>query len=285
MPTAQVLLKSFNNMKTLPQVEIRLSKLISDKKSTMQEFEEVIRMDPTLVLRLLSLVNSSYYGLRQKVTNISRAVVFIGMKNLRNIVVTEALKSIFKNSLNDDIFSRSQLWLHCAAVSICSQMISERIFEQKGEDAFLCGILHDIGMIVEDQVAQELFFQTCKTYEPGSRPITEYEREIIGADHCEVGYVLARDWELPVEVQDGIKNHHTNMEKVSPSSITGIIQIAEYIVSKLNYPAMPGMNGILSPPLATHLHDNLEEYKALAKDFPKEMSKAKEIYEIQEEQT
>ena len=281
MPTAQVLLKNFNDMKTLPHVEIRLSKLISDEKSTMQEFEEVIRMDPTLVLRLLSLANSSYYGLQQRVTNISRAVVFIGMKNLRNMVVTEALKAIFRNSSDKDIFSRSQLWLHCAAVSICSQMICERIFEQKGEDAFLCGILHDIGMIVEDQAAQELFFQTCKAYEPESRPIIEYKREIIGTDHCEVGYIVAQEWKLPVNVQKGIKNHHTTLQKVSPSSITGIIQIAEYIVSKLNYAAMPGMNGILSPPLATHLRNNLEEYKTLAKDLPDEMLKAKEIYEIQ----
>ena len=282
MPTAQVLLKNFNDMKTLPHVEIRLSKLISDEKSTMQEFEEVIKMDPTLVLRLLSLANSSYYGLRQRVTNISRAVVFIGMKNLRNMVVTEALKAIFRNSSDEDIFSRSQLWLHCAAVSICSQMISERIFEKKGEDAFLCGILHDIGMIVEDQAAQELFFQTCKAYEPVSKPIIEYEREIIGTDHCEVGYMVAQEWKLPIDVQQGIKNHHTTLKKVSPSSITGIVQIAEYIVSKLNYAAMPGMNGILSPPLSTHLRDNLEEYKTLAKDLPDEMLKAKKMYEIKE---
>ena len=66
MATARTLLSNFNNVKTLPHVEIRLSKLISDEHSTMKEFEEVIRLDPTLVLRLLRLVNSSYYGLRQK---------------------------------------------------------------------------------------------------------------------------------------------------------------------------------------------------------------------------
>jgi len=281
MATAQALVNGFNNLKTLPHVEIRLTKLIIDKNTTMQECEEVISLDPTLVLRVLAVVNSSYYGLQQKVSNIARAVIFIGTKNLRNMVFTEALKSVFKSSVDGDGFSRSQLWLHCAAVSICSQMISERIFEQKGEDVFLCGILHDIGMIVEDQVAQDLFVQTCKVCEPKSKPFIEYEREIIGTDHCEIGYLLTRDWKLPFEVQEGVKNHHKALKKVSPSSITGIIQIADYIASKMNYTAIPEMNGmILSPPLADHIHENLAEYKALFKDIPGEMSKAKEIYEF-----
>jgi len=281
METAQALLKKFINTKTLPHVGIRLSKLISDKNSTMKEFEKLIKMDPTLVLRLLHTANSSYYGLRQRVDSISRAVIMIGMRNLRNMVVTEALKDTFRQSSDEDIFSRRLLWLHCAAVGICSQMISERIFAQKGEDAYLCGILHDIGMIVEDQVEQDLFFQACKAYEPASKPITDYEREIIGTDHCAIGYLLARDWQLPVEVQEGIKQHHKTLEQVSPSSITGIVQIAEYFVSKLNYTAIPGMNAMLSPPLIAHIRDNLVEYKALIQDFPDEMSKAKDLYESQ----
>jgi len=283
MATAQALLKKFTTLRTLPHVGIRLSKLISDENSTMQEFEKLIKMDPTLVLRLLRTVNSAYYGHRQKADTISRAVILIGMKNLRNMVVTEALKDIFRQSANEGVFSRRLLWLHCAAVAICSQMISERIFSQQGEDAFLCGILHDIGMIIEDQVAQDLLIQVCKIYEPESKPITDYEREIIGTDHCAVGYLLARDWKLPVEVQEGIKQHHKALEKVSPSSITGIIQIAEYFVSKLHYTAIPGMDAMLSPPLVAHIRDNVEEYKVLVQDLPDEMSKAKELYESHEE--
>ncbi len=65
--------------------------MISDDKSTMEEFEEIIRLDPTLVVRLLRLVNSAYYSLRNKVTSISEAVVFIGSDSLRNMVVVEAL--------------------------------------------------------------------------------------------------------------------------------------------------------------------------------------------------
>ena len=92
----------------------------------------MIKMDPTLVMRLLKLVNSPFFGLRQEVDSISRAVVVVGTKNLRNMVVTTALKNVFTQTSAEDVFSKVRLWLHSAAVGICSQMISERIFGQKG---------------------------------------------------------------------------------------------------------------------------------------------------------
>src|SRR5210317_927090 len=134
MPTAKGLLNKFTTAKTLPHITIKLTKLISDENSTMQDFEKMIKMDPTLVLRILRAANSPYYGLRQKVNSISRAVVVIGINNLRNMIVTAGLKEIFKDKKSKSSFSRNRLWLHCAAVSICSQMIMERVFGLNGED-------------------------------------------------------------------------------------------------------------------------------------------------------
>ena len=210
----------------------RLTQLISNEKSTIQEFEKVIKIDPTLVVRLLKLVNSPFFGLKQEVDSISRAVVVVGTKNLRNMVLTAALNNVFAQTSPENVFSRARLWLHCAAVSICSQMISERIFGQKGEDAFLCSILHDIGMIVQDQAARDRFVHTCSTYDPDAGPFIEHERAAMGTDHCEIGGLLAEEWNLPVDVVDGIRYHHDMEKEAAPSSILGIIQIAHYLVSK-----------------------------------------------------
>ena len=278
MPTTPELLKKFKGIKTLPHVAIRLSKLISDDSTPMAKFEEVIRMDPTLVLRLLRMVNSPYYGLRQKVDSISRAVVYIGMKNLRNMLVIEALKEIFKNGKEEGVFSRSKLWLHCAAVSICGQMITERIFQQKGEDAFLCGILHDIGLILEDQMEHALFAQSLDAWQADDRSLIECEREIIGTDHCALGFGLAKDWKFSLEVQETIKLHHDSRKEVDPSSLLGIIQISEYIVSKLNYAELTGMQRTLCDSLAEHIRENVQEYKAMTQDLPEEMAKAEDLY-------
>ena len=162
-------------------------------------------------------------------------------------------------------------------------MIMERIFGLNGEDAFLCGILHDIGMIIEDQTAPDLFYRVCNTYDENSKPITDYEKEIVGTDHCAIGYLLAKDWQLPIEIQEGIQRHHKMLDHVSPSSLTGVIQLAELIVSQLDYTAISGMKAKLSPTLATHIRDNVKEYKALVRELPNEMSKAKDLYAHHEE--
>ncbi|MBF0102188.1 MAG: HDOD domain-containing protein [Desulfobacterales bacterium] len=283
MPDAKTLLKNFKNLKTLPHIGLQLTALLSDDNTTIHQIEELIRLDPTLILRLLRLVNSPYYGLREKVTSISQAIVFIGMKNLRNMVVVEALRDIYKNSVENQIFSRTKLWMHCAVVSISSQMISERVFNKKGEDAFLCGILHDIGMIVEDQIVPNMFIKVCESYNPKLMNIIDVEKEIIGTDHAAVGNILAIDWKLPVVVQDGIKNHHKVTQSLNPESIEGIIQISEYLSAKLNYTAIKAQSVTLSPPLVVHMGKSISEYKTIMKDLPDEIKKAKDIYQFEQD--
>ena len=279
MPTAKQLLELFNDSKTLPHVALRLSRLFSDEGGRIQEFEGLIRMDPVLVSRLLRMVNSPYYGVREKITSISRAIVFIGMKNLRNLVVMEGLKDAVRENSRNQVFSRKRLWLHCVAVSICSQIIVERIFGQRGEDAFLCGILHDIGLIVEDQTAPELFARTWETAASESMSLPAVEKEIMGTDHCEVGALLAQDWNLPEEIQKGIRKHHAVDEVDMPGSMIGIIQLAEFIALKMGYGAMPGSEGSLCAPLAGHVKEHLQEYRLLAKDLPAQLAMARDLYD------
>jgi len=278
MATAGDILARFNEIKTLPHVAIRLSQLISDENSSLNQFEELIRMDPGLVVRLLRTVNSPYYGLMNKVDSISRAVMFIGLKGLRNMVVTEALRDIFKLGQDDEIVSRSRLWLHSAAVAVCSQMIAERIFGLKGEDAYLCGILHDIGLIVADQTVHAKLIEVFTAYAP-AKSLTEVENEIIGTNHTVIGAQLAKQWNLPEAVQEGIRQHHRYRELVKPGSPAGLVQSADYIVSQMNYAMVPGYRALLAPEIATHIKENIQEYKALARDLPEEMTKASELYE------
>jgi putative nucleotidyltransferase with HDIG domain len=279
MHSAQQLLKKFTNLKTLPHVAIRLSALLSEEKTHIQEFEEVIKLDPVLVTRILRVANSAFFGLREKVSSISRALVFLGTKNLRNMVATEAIKDILNCKSDGDAFSRKNLWLHCAAVSILAQMISERVFGRRGEDAYLCGILHDIGLIIEDQTAPELFASACKSLSVASKPLMEIEKEVIGTDHCAVGFLLSEDWKLNEDVKKGIRDHHLISEELQPNSMTGLIQLAEFFACKLNYPALPAMKGNLSPSLVRYVEENPEEFRVLLREIPGQMAKAKELYD------
>ncbi|MGV1098303.1 HDOD domain-containing protein [Thiovibrio sp. JS02] len=281
MPSANDIIKKFSELKTLPHVAIKVTQLANDDNSTMQDFEEIIKLDPVLVTRLLRLVNSPYFGLVQKVESIAKAVVFTGMKQLRNLVAVEALRNMFKGDGED--FSAQKLWLHSATVAILAEMVAKRIFAQEGEDVFLAGIIHDIGLIVENQVAGEQLREACRAFRDGKGPLIECEREAIGTDHAEVGYLLAKDWNLPQEVLASIKSHHLSNQKKAISSIGSILQLSEFMAAKMRYWPIPGPIEPLPPDLARHVKNMMANYKIIIRDLPAEMAKAKELYESDSE--
>ncbi|MFZ5776108.1 MAG: HDOD domain-containing protein [Thermodesulfobacteriota bacterium] len=280
MPSASEILRKFSELQTLPHVAIRVTQLANDDNSTMQDFEEVIKLDPVLVSRLLRLVNSPYFGLVQKVESISKAVVFTGMKQLRNLVAVEALRGMFTGETED--FSPQKLWLHSATVAILSTMIARRIFGKEGEDVFLAGIIHDIGLIVENQVVGEQLRNACRAYHSGQGPLIDCERQAIGADHAEVGYQLAKGWNLPQDVLSSIKHHHSQRGKKTLQDTGNILQLAEFMAAKMQYWPIPGPIEPLPAELAAHVKERMADYRLIIRDLPEEMTKAKELYEPDE---
>lgn len=277
MFTAEKIIEKFNNSKTLPHVAIKVTQMVNDDNSTMRDFEEVIQMDPVLVTRLLKLVNSPFFGLSGKINSIAKAVVMVGMKNLRNLVAVEAIRGMF-NDRDSVGFSRQHLWLHSATVAILCDMIGKRIFGDAREDLFLAGIIHDIGLIAEDQVAGEGLREACQRYKPGENTFVSCEREVIGTDHADVGFKLAREWKMPPEVLNAIRFHH-NLEKThEPSSVTGIVQLSEYIAGKMKFSVLADRVEPLPPHLVPHVKSMMDNYKVIVRDLPAEMQRAKSLY-------
>ncbi|MFT5701191.1 MAG: putative nucleotidyltransferase with HDIG domain [Desulforhopalus sp.] len=277
MSTAKQFLDKFSDIHPLPSVVMTVNRLINDSESTMKDFEDVIKMDQVLVARLLRLVNSPFYGLTQAVDSISRAVSFLGMKNLHNLVVIDALQSIFIAPQKTTRFSKKKLWHHSAAVSICSKMVAERIFGVNGDDALLCGILHDFGLLVEEQIAPETFDKICDSCTSTST-LVDLEDNAFGTNHCDLGYLMTLEWNMSVTVQEAIRNHHRISDDMQPDTLAGIIQISEYIVGQLSHTTLPDIEVDISPPLLEHLKNNIDEYNVLIEDLPEEMEKANAIY-------
>ncbi|MFW2367861.1 MAG: HDOD domain-containing protein [Desulforhopalus sp.] len=277
MSTAKHFCRKFTDSHPLPRVITTLTQLINDDKSTMKDFEEVIKVDPVLVSRLLRLVNSAYFAPVHPVDSVGRAIALLGMKNLHNLVIADALRDFFSGKDTDSVFSKKQLWVHSAAVSICSKMIAERIFAINGDDAFLCGILHDFGLLIEDQVEQKKFREMCRSCTT-TDSLIQKEQQLFGTDHSEISYTMTLEWNMSTAIQETLRDHHLIADHIDPTSLTGIVQIAEYIVGKMDYPPLPGIQPVISPQLTEHIHDNIEEYTVLIDDLPEEIAKAQLIY-------
>jgi HD-like signal output (HDOD) protein len=279
MTTAETLIEKFKKIRTLPHIVARLVQLVNDVDSTLRDFEEVIRLDPALVARLLTLVNSSYFGLTRKVDSISRAVALLGMKNLHNIAVTDAIQGMLRSKSGNTEYSPQRLWVHSAASGICCKMIAERIFTINGDDAYLCGILHDIGLIVEMETDEKRFLTLIEQLVIDGSSIIDLEHNIFNTDHSQIGYLLAKEWCIADPIAEAIRDHHQDNGAINPHSPTGILQMSEYIIKQLGFFAIEeGLPVTLMPSLATHIQNNVEEYRVLAEDLPEELEKTKEMY-------
>lgn len=279
MYTAEKLVRKFTDTKTLPHVAMKVGQLVKEDNSTMQDFEDIITLDPILVTRLLRLVNSPFFGLANKVEKISKAVVFVGMKNLRNLVAVDAVRDMFSDTDPKQGFSRTGLWLHSATIATLVDMIGKRIFGDSREDLFLAGIIHDIGFIAEDQVAGDLLRQACNSYNPGVLSLIQSENEIIGTNHCKVGAMLAKEWNMPDDVITAINGHHDQDKPIAVGSVTSILQLAEYIAGKMKFSVVPGKVDPLPPYLVKHVKGMMSNYKIIVRDLPGEMAKAKDLYD------
>ena len=278
MDAAENFIQQFKKTKTLPHIVTRLAQLINDEDSTLQDFEAVIRMDPALVARLLTLVNSSFFGMSRNVDSISRAVALLGMKNLHNIAVTDAIQGMIDTDIETPGFEPKRLWSHSAAVGLCCKMIAERILSINGDDAYLTGILHDIGLIVEFETARDSLLKIIDQLGSNSPVIVDLEQQELGTDHCKIGYLLALEWKFAIPLAEAIRDHHLENNEPTPNSPTAILQIAEYIVNQLGFSLKDDQYPQLPPGLSAHVHKNIAEYQVLAEDLPEELENITSMY-------
>ena len=143
----------------------------------------------------------------------------------------------------------------------------------------LCGILHDIGLIIEMETDQETFLQLIDQLAPEGPPIVDVEQDLFNTDHAQIGYLLVKEWLIPDAIAEAIRDHHQINSQISPQSPIGILQMSEYIIQQLNFPAVKeGLDLNLASSLASHIHENVEEYKVLAEDLPEELEKTQKMY-------
>jgi len=145
------------------------------------------------------------------ITNLTQAISLIGTKHLKNLVIALSTKTLFEPSIVS--LYEQKLWEHSVATAIYARMLALKFYRSFSEEAFIIGLLHDIGQIVlslyvskYETVKENVFRQHIDIY--------KVEREILDTDHMEIGKLLLNHWGLPDFYSDVISTHHYS-DKVS----------------------------------------------------------------------
>ncbi|MGL1932994.1 MAG: HDOD domain-containing protein [Desulfotalea sp.] len=279
MPNTQEFADIYSSLKPFPHTALELTKLINDPNSSINEFENVIQIDPILVGKVLELVNSSAFSPVEKIDSITRAISFIGTQGLHNLIIEDTIHDYFQeDESSPNEFSKKYLWKHSIATAIISKMVSERIFGIKGDKSYLCAILHDIGLIIENFINPDQFIKICFSCNT-STELVEKEEETFGTSHNKIGQIITQKWQMPMDVSLAIRDHHCHGENfAAPKSLTGIIQISEHLCNILGFQALPNLTHIAPPHITTHIEKNIDEYDALLQDLPAIINDVTSIY-------
>lgn len=173
----------------------------------LERIAAIIEKDTGLTSTVLRTANSSYYGLSKKVISVKQAISVLGYKTLEKLFLTQIIKKAFKE---DKLNLSDNLWKHSLATAISSQILVELKFQKYSEQAFISGLLHDLGKFILYNFMQyettELKNKIDKNQYQYSLPL---ELEIYGITHQDVGAFFAKQWQFPEIVVNCIRYHHS----------------------------------------------------------------------------
>jgi len=203
------LLDRVAELNTLPEVTQRILAITEDPDSSARDLNEVLKHDMALSAKLLRVVNSAFYGLPERVSDLDRAIVLLGFQAVRNLAVAVTMASLFAGEGPQVAgFSAKGLWQHCVATAVTARnIVNVAGFRSLREEAFLAGIIHDIGILVEYQFAGERFVQLVGRVDQGTA-LLEAERNALDMTHQEIGQALTELWKFPQNMQFVTSYHH-----------------------------------------------------------------------------
>lgn len=224
--TANINLESLIKAKLppLPGSALKISGLLQDVNISQKKIADAIGNDPMLTSRVLRLANSPIYSFQQSVTNIGSAVGAIGNKAIYEMVLVSTVADSFASEIRNTVIGRDN-WLHSLAVAIAARELSAMLEMRGTEEAFTCGLLHDIGSLLLFRADAAIYGEIFRQAE--RRDTSRIEREIYGFDHAQVGALAAHRWNLSDSVCNMILYHHNPSETPEARLMTHIISVAD----------------------------------------------------------
>ncbi len=185
---------------SLPDVYLRLKNILDNPDFTMAEVALAISEDPAITLRLLRIVNSSFYGLVAKIETVSRAITLLGTQQVQDLVLATSVAQAFKG-ISTNIMDMHRFWRRSVYCAVASRQLAALCGEGDKERVFVAGLLHDIGHLIMYRALPDLSQQAILTARESNKPLYRVERALFGFDYAWVGAELMQEWQIPASLR------------------------------------------------------------------------------------
>jgi putative nucleotidyltransferase with HDIG domain len=231
-PSPADLQTAMEGVRPIPQIALRIIRMIQDQAQSMTDVGREIRRDQVVSARVIRLSNSAFFNMKVKPESIDRAIVMLGEKRFLRLAVSASLEAFFPEQGWGYSLCKGGLYKHALGAAMTAERLATMTTSVPEDVAYTAGLLHDIGKVVLDQFvapALPLFYR--RTQEDGVGLI-EVEQEVIGVSHTEVGGRLGEQWSFPAALIEAIRQHHQPEKATLNSELAHIVYLADLFMSR-----------------------------------------------------
>lgn len=205
------LIGSIEGLPVLPSVCRELNTIMAKQDFALRDLAQVVEKDPSLCAKLLQVVNSSFFSVGRKMSTVQDAIAYLGTTMLKNLVMSVSLWRSLEEARPEAISRLQRVHTRCQRVAMLSRKIMSSS-RTRAEEAFVAGLLHDIGETLLIVYLPERWERATKQAQATGKRLQEVEQELYKVDHAELGAHLLDAWGLPFPVLEAVAFHHTAPE-------------------------------------------------------------------------
>jgi putative nucleotidyltransferase with HDIG domain len=234
LPTPAEIKGSMDHLLPIPQVALKVLRMIEDEGQAIQKIADEIRKDQVISARAIQLANSAMFAKRRNIESLDQALIYLGTDQVVKLVISAAVQGYFDQSSSGYSLCKGGLYHHALGCALMAEALATKTGKVEPRKAYTAGLLHDIGKVVLDQYvapAYPLFYR--QAMEKNENLLT-IERRLLGIDHAEAGRMLAQQWSFPESLAHAIRYHH-QPDKESPfKPLAIIVYLADLLLSRFN---------------------------------------------------
>ena len=234
IPEPNEISRSLNDLRPIPQVALKILRIINEELYEIQNVTEEIRKDQVISARTLQLCNSVMFASRKKIESLDHALVMLGKHLLLKLVISASLNSFFNQTGRGYSLCKGGLYHHAVGTAVIAEKLANLTGKVEPSLAYTAGLLHDIGKVALDQFINSGFSLFYRELNEEGKNFSEVEKQVLGTDHTEVGVDLAQSWSFPESLVEAIRYHHQPEHAAQHKALVHIVYVADLLMSRFH---------------------------------------------------
>lgn len=272
-----LVLSNIYNLPAMSSSMMEVTKLLDNPTTNTQNLGKLIGKDQGIATKILSIANSPLYGLRRRVSTIDFAILVIGFVEIKNIILALSMMESFRNK-TDKYLDQKEFWLHSMMTGNAAKRMAEDLGLTKTGEAFVGGLLHDLGIPVIHKYFHSSFVEIVTKVKSNNLSYFESETQELGYTHMDIGRFLTEKWNLPSILCEIIQNHERPSLSKEEKELTAVVHLADYATQKLQIGSFYWDESLKLDPIVCEVlnfentdkvHEFIEKYRTLFMDESK----------------